>query len=442
MRQELEQLKPIESVGTYSCFQHREWSGEYRFLFKTEKPMEAPPINSGDRVSYELTQNAARKLSESAEYVALEKGGYKTFLTMTFDNEARARMSRQYSAGEYWKINKNSLPSVYADNNERTIKGSNIQKELKRFFDGLKKKVERGFYIHYRRKYKTIIHYPDGPAEFVRIKFNREKIPGISKDELCYCWVAENPPQKDKHGNEIIDKQTGEFKRNPHAHIMLNYRVDWEIFPAFVKGLESLWSNGFAHFEMIKNQKSAAAYLMKALGYITKAAAGSDQGVIYGNRYGISKNARAPGWVTARNYAWHIAGQLIEMQRLKQRRELKPLEQQRDSIKTALEAADKEAKPRLKNALKKVREKITEKKGAVFFGRNRVVCKDEKAANQFLSWLKKMGWIGLDKPLSLYADILRRKAEKLKSDYSQWYAECVEGWFERLDFNDNLEPVL
>lgn len=407
-----------------------------------------PPVNSGERISKELTAAAARKLAESAEYVALKKGGYKTFLTLTFDNAARARMSRQSSGGEFSKIHKWDkkyngweLGRNYNDGMERTYKNSNIQKELKRFFDGLKKRVERGFYIHYRRKYNIKIYYPDGVADFVRLDFKREKIEGVA-DELCYLWVAENPPQKDKSGEMIIDRETGEFKRNPHVHVMLNYKTDWEIFPAFVVGLEKLWGQGFAHFEMIKNQKSAAAYLMKALGYITKAAAGSDQGIIYGNRYNISKNARAPGWVTVKNYAWHIAGQLIEKARMKQRRELRPLEEKREKIKAVIETATKDNQFKLKKALEKVRAKIEKTKGAIYYGRNRVICKGEESANRLLSWFKKSGWLGLDKPLSLYTDILIKKAERLRLECEKFYKYAYPPeWWDSLKFNNNLEPV-
>jgi len=193
---------------------------------------------------------------------------------------------------------------------------------------------------------------------------------------------------------------------------------------------------------MIKNQKSAAAYLMKALGYITKAAAGSDQGTIYGNRYGISQNARAPGWITVKEYAWHIAGQLIEKARLKQRRDLRPLEQKREEIKEKIEAATKDNKKRLTKALEKVREKITDKKGSIFYGRNRVICKGEDSANRLLNWFKGLGWVGLDKPLSSYFDYLKRHREHLKKEYEQWHKNVVDcGWWESLKFNDNLEPI-
>ncbi|WP_373091051.1 hypothetical protein [Zhongshania sp.] len=51
--------------------------------------------------------------------------------------------------------------------------------------------------------------------------------------------------------------------------------------------------------------------MMKAAGYLCKAQGKTDQGTIRGNRYGISRAARAPEWATLSEKQLHIMGRLI-----------------------------------------------------------------------------------------------------------------------------------
>jgi len=52
--------------------------------------------------------------------------------------------------------------------------------------------------------------------------------------------------------------------------------------------------------------------MAKAAGYFTKAQGNDSQGEVQGNRYGISKNARAPDWETFSECQIHVMGQLIQ----------------------------------------------------------------------------------------------------------------------------------
>ena len=90
----------------------------------------------------------------------------------------------------------------------------------------------------------------------------------------------------------------------------------WNVEPVFfhewAARIESIWAQGFVTIERIKNAKAAAAYLLKALGYMVKGGEGS-QGEIRGNRYNISKYARAEGWENcATHEAQHMYGLIQE----------------------------------------------------------------------------------------------------------------------------------
>ena len=115
-----------------------------------------------------------------------------------------------------------------------------------------------------------------------RWKENNKKQLKAAAVPLDYCWVAEMPANED-----------GE--PNPHVHILLRWQVPKTHFFAWVGRLERIWGNGFAKIERIKHAKAGASYLVKAVGYAAKGRDGN-QGLIRGNRYGISAVARAKGW--------------------------------------------------------------------------------------------------------------------------------------------------
>lgn len=363
-------------VGTYAAHQYREWSDEHRIMHKIAAPYSLPPLNSGQRKTSFLTPNAARKMAASCEFVSVKRGGYTTFLTLTFDAEARERLQL----------------------------GGTIQAEVSRFFDGLQKMYRRGWVAN------TGLQKMPVPA---------------AGDSLDYLWVAENP-------DSYLDTETGEMVTNPHVHVLMRWAVPYALFEAWAGRIEKLWGQGFAHLEKLRSKKqgSAAAYLMKALQYLAKAAGASDQGTVYGNRYGISKSARAPEWETLYTFAWAALGQMIERARMKQNRTRKPMEQKRDYLKKQLEeASDKKQKNAIFTALQKVREKLESVKGDIFYGRNRVVAKGEEAKNRLFNWFKSQGFEWFDKPLSVYSEALRVKQVKKDSFMIRWHRHTHRlGW--------------
>lgn len=276
----------------------QQWSGKFRFGLETGAlgASVAPPETSGERKTDELTKNATRQILESGAYLSSCRGGYTTFLTLTFDDEAREKL----------------------ENGETTI-----GKEVSRFFDGAQKIYQRGMQVDfYQDENKDFIDYdepkklqfslpmicpelvfprlPDGSLKEVPTleeceKYNFRKhiecdylendaVYGqqIKGAPLDYMWVAESPINE--HG-----------ELNPHVHVLMRWRVDKKHFRAWAGRLESLWGHGFAKLERIHTPEAASNYLLKAVGYLTKGSS-QEQGTIKGNRYNISQSARAPKW--------------------------------------------------------------------------------------------------------------------------------------------------
>lgn len=338
-------IDPREIPGTpegqraaYAVIQFREWSDEYRIRTRVETSSgTTPPEQYGPRITDTLTPRAARKVAESCAYVSAKKGGYRTFFTLTFDRAHRAAID----AGE-----------------------TTIQREVSRFMDGLQKMWRRGwraeFEIHGR---KLFCADRDGDPQGE---------PGQS-GELLYVWVAEAP-----------DNSDGE--PNPHVHVLINWRVKYALFPAWAKRIESLWGQGMAHIEKIKDTDAAASYMMKAAGYLCKAQGKSDQGQIRGNRYGISAAARAPEWETLAETQLHIMGRLIADVSDHLTTQHGADYQQRNQLRASLDKAEKGSKARriIGRQLEKVRKKLAAL--PIVASKYQTIIKGGTAFWQFYQW--------------------------------------------------------
>ncbi|NKF52780.1 hypothetical protein G3R49_19675 [Shewanella sp. WXL01] len=267
----------------------REWSDEYRISVTTQNsPTQAPPAQAGDRVTKFLTTRAAKNILDSGAYVAATQGGFTTFLTLTFNEDARQRINDGVST---------------------------IGAECSRFFDALQKMYQRGwtaeqFEIPENELKKDMFH----SSEFACIANDEQFIEPIG-DKLDYLWVAEAPAKP-----EVIETKNGfdsvDARPNPHCHVLLRWQVEPHLFRAWAKRIESMWGHGFAKLERIKNAKAASGYMLKALGYLLKGEQkeASDQGTIKGNRYNISKSARALPWEhIASFHAEHMASLIGEV---------------------------------------------------------------------------------------------------------------------------------
>ena len=239
---------PINSTGCKGVVEYREWQEAWRVRTQVETISGTlPPEQNGQRESMMLTGRGATKIAESCEYMHLKHGGFKTFVTGTFSSDARQRIT----SGE-----------------------TTIQKEVTRTMDALQKMYQRGWTT------KT-----------------GERVPG-TETGLPYLWVVEVP-------------ENDQGEPNPHIHMLLGWRVDYRHFAEWAERIEHIWGNGYFHLEKIKDSACAGAYMAKAAGYLCKAQDKDDQGTVTGNRYGISKTARAPAWVVIEYAQLDVLGQLI-----------------------------------------------------------------------------------------------------------------------------------
>lgn len=334
---------PHKTAGCMSVIQYREWADEWRVRTQVDVTSGAvPEPQSGPRLSEMLSERAAKKIAESCEFMAT-KGGYKTFVTGTFSESARKKIE----LGE-----------------------TTIQREVSRAMDALQKMYQRGWVTEAGEKVP-------GVEPIYRMVKNRQG-QEVKKlvNGLAYCWVVEIPKNEDGEDN-------------PHVHMLLGWRVQYRHFEEWAKRVEKIWGNGYFHLEKIKDGLSAGAYMAKAAGYMTKAAGDESQGVVRGNRYGISESARAPGWVTVSKQQLHVMGQLIADvydhltvrygEKFRERKELN--KRLADTPKDA-----KALRKKIGERLQKVRADI--KALPVRCNKYQVILKGQDAARAFFSWAK------------------------------------------------------
>ena len=239
-----------------------------------------------------------------------------------------------------------------------------------------------------RRMYQVtgIRYQSDSEVPFTPLKYWREP--------LQYLWVAEAPNMVEKcwkpeHARPVAD-DNGELLTNPHLHLMMAWRVDYQHFRAWAKRLERLWGHGFAHLEKIKDPHKAGSYVAKAAGYLSKAQGKSDQGEIRGNRYGISKRARAPAWIEEERYQVGLMGWLMAELHEEWNRKHGPKIAEREKLKAQLETVkDRPQRQKIGRLLEQVRRKLEplpkiSKYAALF--------KSEAQKEAFFTWMKNRGW--------------------------------------------------
>lgn len=223
--------------------------------------LQAPPAQSGDRWTKALTPGAAKKIEHSAKYLSKLSQGYKAFITLTFTEEQRAEIKLHDTIGAF-QIDPRAQGAVIPKELRKTI-GNRVTE----FLNNLQMAHKRGIKIkagEYIKKDGTTIPYQAGHIQAKNKKF-------------AYTWVIENPGDN-----------------NPHIHILTNWTVRKKLFLGWANWIENkVWGQGFAKIEKIRKPQSAAYYMAKAAGYLAKGKDG-EQGAIRGNRYNISKDARAP----------------------------------------------------------------------------------------------------------------------------------------------------
>lgn len=362
----------VNHVGSKTIIQYREWSQEWRIRTQVDSTVGTrPPDRSGIRESVFLSNGGARKIADSCAFMAEKNGGFKTFVTGTFNAETREKIAK----GE-----------------------TTIQREVTRTMDALTKMFSRGW-----------------------LRSDGRQVAAQGKS-LAYCWVVEVP--KNEAGED-----------NPHVHMLLDWRVEFADFKEWAARIEKIWSNGYFHLEKIDDPLCAGAYMAKAAGYISKANGAADQGNVRGNRYAISKRARAPDWYTIGTYQLGVMGHLIRevydniqhanAAKFARRKELnlqrdqireRAKKQQAEHQKNKYPLWAKLARERIGQQLAEVRQQIAEI--PVRASKYQLVIKSQEAFEIFLGWAFDQGWCWQSR-----AD-------------SHWYAEFKKRLYKRKRFRD------
>lgn len=452
----------VKSAGTVARLSFREWSNEWRIACRCETIRHSdPPGQAGDRITSVLSQRGARAIAESCDYVYQTMGGYRTFLTLTLDDEARQRVEE---LPRYHRINKKTprvihgtagkkgllvMEGVKADGEFRWVRFNDelelcerpaggfvggeraagvycplelkhvtsIQREASRFFDAINKMHSRGWIPDYTRG--RVSKSSDG-ADYTPINFNvaGEYLPGSmpTDNPLPYLWVAENPMTKPDYEKGPCQPA----RRNPHIHVLMRWQVPYSLFPCWAKRIERLWGQGFAHLEKLRRAESSAYYIAKAAGYLTKGNGESDQGPIRGNRYGMAQCARAPGFEPVLSWAWGVLASIMEEAKEIWKQQITPLRLTRkilsdkldDIKKDGTENAKKKQASNLSMAILKLRKKITN--FPAWFGRFNATFRGEEPLDKFVSWAQKRGWSMDGRPPSRWFHEWRRREEERK----------------------------
>lgn len=451
-----------QPVGTSRAYlMRRDWAQQIKMQVKYHpSPSDAPAPQTGERFTERLTPRAVKKIFESGAYVAACRGGFNTFLTLTFDDFERAKLFATDSnvhltsqGCEFTPLSDDMAPYSPL---QITIGG-----EASRFLDGVKRMFHRGF--SYQQSHLSGQANLPLEGDEVRVSGHYKPVPLMGKKkqvELCgpakplsskrweakpiwgcesqielvgpargkadfhYIWVAECPTNE--HGQP-----------NPHVHILLNWQVEPEHFQAWAKRIERLWGHGIAHLEKIKFNEAAAGYLIKAVGYAAKGD-NADQGLIKGNRYNIARCSRAPDWEVLRSFEVDNmtgiikeCGYMLEQWRKPMQREIKRKEIKKQEAIRAIDINRKKAKfdavQKLNHLIKKldyearqIRERL-KSRGAFASSQNQfsIVFEGEEVkrkAGSFLYWAHgARGWSmkAVDEPNDDDLNAVREEAKDL-----------------------------
>jgi hypothetical protein len=379
------QITPHGQVGCSTVVQYREWADEWRVRTQVDATSgTVPDAQTGARITELLSNHGAKKIAESCEFMSLKKGGYKTFVTGTFDETTR----KMIEAGE-----------------------TTIQREVSRSMDALQKMYQRGWTTSKGEKVEGV----EPEYEYYTARNGEQKRKLLNG--LSYCWVVEIP--KNENGDN-----------NPHVHMLLGWRIPRRLFADWSGRIERIWKNGYFHLEKIKDCLCAGAYMAKAAGYMTKGNGDDSQGQVRGNRYGISDSARAPDWVTIGKSQLHTMGQLIAdvydhltIKHGSKYRARKQLKEQLD----ATPKTEKKTREEIGKKLQEVREQI--KSIPVRCNKYQIILKGREAASAFIGWAKgekiardwlpdvvpkELAWSEGDMPTAKDSHFFRRLAKRLK----------------------------
>jgi hypothetical protein len=261
-------------------------------LYTETSERKEPPRQFGDRWTEKLSGRAQKAIEYSAKYMWRLGKGYRTFLTLTFDDDARAEIALHDRVGAFVRPHANYHGPYIPPEQRKTI-----GRRATEFINALQQRYRNGkmFAEHYRRAekqkygggyyakgthFKGRIESAGKSARWTPIKWREGFRFRAHHQPFQFIWVIENP-----------ENDAGEC--NSHIHVLMNWGVKLNEFHAWAQWVEATWGKGFAKLEKIRKPAAAANYMAKAANYIAKGADGS-QGLVRGNRYSVAREARPP----------------------------------------------------------------------------------------------------------------------------------------------------
>lgn len=226
----------LKTDGVGGMYLYRVWEPAWlRPVAEGEEPSPRPPSRrKGERLRTErLSQNAARTIRVAAQKAKQDGLGFEAFWTFTFSPRVE-------------------LPDgLVLDSRTAVAEGLIVPSaEVRRFLNSFSQTFRN--------------QYPSGDYR---------------RGQFAYVWVAENPLS-----------ETGE---NPHIHLLTNFTVPRDEFDEFAAATERRWRLGTVHLELLRKPAAAAAYMMKAVGYVSKGReADRAPEPVWGRRWGCSANVR------------------------------------------------------------------------------------------------------------------------------------------------------
>jgi hypothetical protein len=197
----------------------------------------------------------------------------------------------------------------------------------------------------------------------------------------------------------------------------MNWEVPKNLFSEWAKRLEALWGKGYFHLEKIHEPMCAGAYIAKAANYLTKASRKEDQGIVKGNRYGISRSARAPTWETVKEAELGIMGKLITDLYETNLEDNAHLYLKRNQLREALfnsPLGNKKLKKQIKAKLNNVNEQI--RNLPVVASKYQLIFKTSDSFWEFIGSAMGAGWSANKRPDSLWMKKFSERVALLKKD--------------------------
>lgn len=391
--------KEITANGTRLVISKRDWSLEHRIRLESEASVsQQPPEQCGARKTDHLTKRSVRQILDAGVFTGTHRGGFTTFATLTFDAESRKKIE----AGEITP-----------------------QKEISRFLDACQKMFQRGWVPAFKatiaKKYNgKKIYCLDSETQKIQAEYwqksykhgdvvcvgKTEERPDLKHQKLDYIWTLEKP--KNKQGED-----------NLHCHLLMRWDVPKSYFMAWAQRIEKIWGNGFVHLERMRVREASIDYLLKAIGYTVKGdSEKADQGQIIGNRYGISKTARAPEWEAVNSFEWGCMGYLFKM--IQERIAVNRAQANNDlkATRAKLAKTKKIKANRAELHRLKVRANLAKKQlEKAYKGKNVLTVKTQAVFDQFMSWANRQGYSKNKAPSRLWLAEFRRRL-RIKAEFA------------------------